>query len=972
MKKTAKHLLVSLLFLVFSVSQTSFAFAEVINLAPQATYTSSPQAHAPYEDNGTKLIDEQLAQLLPTDPNWVGYGFDNPELRFTLETPAQLSEIRTHFLNYPSWGIHLPSTVEIQTSLNNQDWTSQGNLTLQQSPEGMFSMQFDNASLDAQYIKIIIQRQYWAFISEVEIFGEPIAPEPTPLKNILFLTSSLDDNNESYNRMINTLDGLGFPYDSISDENITSTNFSDYQLVIVDGTSFELLDINLQEEQHIVSSIQQGVNYLWIGAGIWGSFQTTNLPEAFGLQYVSENTSLNLGVTEAEFTDLAGNLSKFPVYNEYIRIVNPTQATTEGWYYKNGTKEDFPFITKHTGQNQGTAVYISLPILDFWKSTEAEYTYARTELLTKYIQQLTTQGYVGIHPAKYGKEGAFLVRLEDYTPGGTFIDHSIPSWLNRMEETLAFSQQKQVPINIALIPIYAHPYLGEQYTWSDTNQQIPLLKQYAQEAAALGGSLVVHGYKHQNGAAEDDYSGDDWEMWDEDTQEYLPFSEQQEITNNAFAESATQFDYTPTIWETPHYTSNTDTYLAAANSGFKYFTESDTKLFPNYRGYLNKSNGNLLNIPETAFDFPEDAISIAQLEPIKKDHILPRLIRLHAPYYIFYHNNLDAQLNSLKAITDKAKTHDLWYPSLEEYGDFWKEKEHVTLTTLHNPESKTITATVQNSFDGLTLGIRMPNNIQPTQVLINGTLQNAKQEMVDGVLYVYPVLPAQNVASVEISYASTNSVTVANGPIAHWAFNENVGNEAFDSSGNNNTGVLTNMDTTQSWVLGKNETALSFDGSDDIVIVNPSSSINNLDTLSIAFWFNANNLGETSKAKILNKNKAFDIHFSNTSSRIFVNMLRWSTPGKWRITNPTSLLQGWHHFTATYNYASPNTLKTYIDGIEVLPQQLQAPSGSIQEDNSSLTIGNNLATTRTFNGIIDDIRIYDRVLTPQEVVALAL
>ncbi|HZX49815.1 MAG TPA: hypothetical protein VFE94_01525, partial [Candidatus Paceibacterota bacterium] len=299
MQKPIKIFFVSLFFFAFVASQTGLAFAEVTNLAAGKPYTSAPAPNDPYGDDGTKLTNGQLAQLTPTDQGWVGYGFDEPVISFTLDSPAALSQIRAHFLEETGWGIHYPQAVEVQTSLDNQAWTSQGNLVQQ----GEY-FELNLAQIEANHVRLLITRMFWTFISEIEIYGEPIAPTPQPLKNVLFLTSTPDNNNESYNRMINTLDSMGFSYDVISDEQITSTNLHNYQLVVVDGTSFELLDINLAEEQQIVASIEQDVNYLWIGAGIWGSFQTTNLPNAFGLQYIAEGTSPEFGVTEAEFTDL--------------------------------------------------------------------------------------------------------------------------------------------------------------------------------------------------------------------------------------------------------------------------------------------------------------------------------------------------------------------------------------------------------------------------------------------------------------------------------------------------------------------------------------------------------------------------------------------------------------------------------------------------------------------------------------------
>ena len=72
-------------------------------------------------------------------------------------------------------------------------------------------------------------------------------------------------------------------------------------------------------------------------------------------------------------------------------------------------------------------------------------------------------------------------------------------------------------------------------------------------------------------------------------------------------------------------------------------------------------------------------------------------------------------------------------------------------------------------------------------------------------------------------------------PVAQWDFDEGEGARAFDVSGNNNTGVLTNGPT---WVEGKRGSALSFDGVDDSVDVANDSSLGITRDLTIGAWVN--------------------------------------------------------------------------------------------------------------------------------------
>src|SRR3989344_3227356 len=77
------------------------------------------------------------------------------------------------------------------------------------------------------------------------------------------------------------------------------------------------------------------------------------------------------------------------------------------------------------------------------------------------------------------------------------------------------------------------------------------------------------------------------------------------------------------------------------------------------------------------------------------------------------------------------------------------------------------------------------------------------------------------------------------GLVGHWTFDEGSGTTAQDSSGNNNTGILTNGPT---WTTGKIGQALNFDGVDDYVDVANESNFDfeRTDPFSISLWVNYN------------------------------------------------------------------------------------------------------------------------------------
>jgi hypothetical protein len=616
--------------------------------------------------------------------------------------------------------------------------------------------------------KLSLVGVFFFFVTVSLAFAWPISLNAGPVKKILYVYGVTDDdskdNDESYERMVSTLEGIGLPYDKLNFNQLGTAALTNYQLVVVAwSSSFWMNYLPDLAEQNIIDSVTQGVQYLWIGPGIWGKQTNPQLPQAFGLTYTSYG---RYGLNKGEFVDLTGSTVLFSVKNEFITRVALNGASVEGNYYIENNVQTDPFITSYQGSGKGKAVFISMNIMDWWKDTEAQDTFARTEVLIKYIRKLTSQGYVGKHSVKNGKEAPFLLRLEDFTPGGDMMLGNPPeTWIDRLDNLIYFLKNTGLKLNMAIIPRYSHPCFLESHTWSDADQGIPLLRRYAQTVLADGGSLIAHGYKHQVGIGREDFSGGDYEMCLSPTNQVLcdnranicgnnfrGLDEQKQITDSARAEMAAQFSYNPLIWETPHYAGNQDTYRAAAESGFLFFTESDTMLFPNYFGYLNLAQGLIMNIPETAFDFQDNPTLIAQMEPIKKDYILPRLVRLNSPYYTFFHNtNLD-QYMSLVNVINKARTYDLWYPSLEEFGLFWKSKNSVAILGDIDPALKKMTASVSNSFAGFTLTFRLPDKALPGSVFINGSPAGSINKPADGVQSIYVVLPAGTAATVEVNY----------------------------------------------------------------------------------------------------------------------------------------------------------------------------------------------------------------------------
>lgn len=220
--------------------------------------------------------------------------------------------------------------------------------------------------------------------------------------------------------------------------------------------------------------------------------------------------------------------------------------------------------------------------------------------------------------------------------------------------------------------------------------------------------------------------------------------------------------------------------------------------------------------------------------------------------------------------------------------------------------------------------------------------------------------------------------TLTNGLIAWWKFDESTVRTFIDSSGHNNTGSFTAAVRTGG-VLGG---GLLFTGS-SASNWGTSSAINlTSGAITIAGWMNTqwNNLSLNNFPFIIeasNYNTTVGIGFAIATGAfldwhsnqilLFGNGFNAGQNPRGICALPSSLTStttGWHHFAGVM---SANTVQIYIDAI---PQaMLSASVATLPTINVPLAIGGNFGRTNDYlgSGSIDDIRIYNRVLSQSEI-----
>jgi hypothetical protein len=212
-----------------------------------------------------------------------------------------------------------------------------------------------------------------------------------------------------------------------------------------------------------------------------------------------------------------------------------------------------------------------------------------------------------------------------------------------------------------------------------------------------------------------------------------------------------------------------------------------------------------------------------------------------------------------------------------------------------------------------------------------------------------------------IADATTGAQTGAPpGMVGWWGFDEGAGTTAGDSSGNGNTGTITAA--TWSPQGGRYGGALSFNGTSAVVRVPSSASLNLATAMTLSAWIRP--AASQSGWRTVMQRQA-DAWFLNASTS--AGPLRPGGGGTFGgntdvVTGPTaSPLNAWTHLALTYDGAN---LRLYVNGA---PAATKVMTGAIQSVTNPLWIGGNQPYGEYFNGLIDEVHVYNRALGASEV-----
>jgi len=200
------------------------------------------------------------------------------------------------------------------------------------------------------------------------------------------------------------------------------------------------------------------------------------------------------------------------------------------------------------------------------------------------------------------------------------------------------------------------------------------------------------------------------------------------------------------------------------------------------------------------------------------------------------------------------------------------------------------------------------------------------------------------------------------GLVAHWSFNESSGN-ALDSTASGNTGILVGNAVR---TVGKFGNAMSFDGSGDYVNCGDNGTLDfGTSNFSITAWiktsYNANYPAVISKENGYGS-YGWNIVLEPGSGKL--RALIHADAGAYTFPNSPSLSDGkWHFIGFTWN-SSAADMTGYVDGVNIGVRHVAGYSGVNLTNALSVMIGMQAdGSGNDFNGLIDEVKIYNRLLS---------
>ena|SRR3990167_6699044 len=212
------------------------------------------------------------------------------------------------------------------------------------------------------------------------------------------------------------------------------------------------------------------------------------------------------------------------------------------------------------------------------------------------------------------------------------------------------------------------------------------------------------------------------------------------------------------------------------------------------------------------------------------------------------------------------------------------------------------------------------------------------------------------------AYQYTKAGFLSSGLVGYWKFDEAPSTTAIDYSGLKNNGTLTNG---PGYTNGKIGQGLSFDGSNDTVAIGATNQFNTAAGTATSWIKIASLPGLNVVYTIIStvdvaETFGWKLEYRDTSGVKEFRYRKW-TPEVGSNVTYVLMENTWYHIAATWDGTN---VVFYLNGLNIGSSSSVAPSSG----SNAVSIGEDTrgADLQVMNGLIDDVRIYNRALSASE------
>ncbi len=208
----------------------------------------------------------------------------------------------------------------------------------------------------------------------------------------------------------------------------------------------------------------------------------------------------------------------------------------------------------------------------------------------------------------------------------------------------------------------------------------------------------------------------------------------------------------------------------------------------------------------------------------------------------------------------------------------------------------------------------------------------------------------------------SNSIKLKNKEMGYWNMDSDsiTGNSIFDLSDFGQTGTLFNSPVS---VPGKMNEALDFSGGNKYIEISVKQNLNIEMNITLSAWIKWNGANSETEQVIVGRDEGWKFSINNSGQLGFYAPNKGELPytAGWTRTDGSIPQNSWVLATMTYNGRETNI---YIDSLKKVCEKVY---GKLDTSSTNICIGSLNDSTGSFNGCIDDVKIYNYALTKEEV-----